>query len=147
MNKDNKKPLSPHNKDIPESLLYANIKPNSRKYKKESKKIEKAHRLAAMPKSKLKRALYYLHPKNFFGFIFSKRGFKLMAKLAAIFIIIFGILGISIFTYFRRDVDKLNPEEISRRIQNSSVKYYDNTGTVLLWEYKDNKDKTIIEYK
>jgi hypothetical protein len=69
MNKDNKKPLSPHSRDIPESLLYANIKPNSRKYKKESKKIEKAHRLAAMPKSKFKRILYYLHPKNFFGFI------------------------------------------------------------------------------
>ena len=146
MNKDHNKPLSPHNKDIPESLLYANIKPNSRKYKKESKKIEKAHRLAAMPKSKLKRVLYYLHPKNFFGFIFSKRGFKLMAKLAAIFIIIFGILGISIFTYFRRDVEKLNPEEISRRIQNSSVKYYDNTGTVLLWEYKGDKDRTVVEY-
>lgn len=146
MNKDNKKPLSPHNKDIPESLLYANIKPNSRKYKKESKKIEKAHRLAAMPKSKLKRVLYYLHPKNFFGFIFSKRGFKLMAKLAAIFIIVFGIIGLSIFTYFRRDVDKLNPEEISRRIQNSSVKYYDNTGTVLLWEYKGDKDRTVVEY-
>lgn len=146
MNKVNKKPLSQHHKDIPESLLYANIKPNSRKYKKESKKIEKAHRLAAMPKSKFKRILYYLNPKNFFAFAFSKRGLKLMAKMFAIFILVFGLIGISVFAYFRRDIDKLNPEEISRRIQNSSVKYYDNTGTVLLWEFKGDKDRTVVEY-
>lgn len=56
------------------------------------------------------------------------------------------MIGAVTFAYFRRDVSKLNPEEISRRIQNSSVKYYDKTATVLLWEYKGDKDRTVVEY-
>jgi membrane peptidoglycan carboxypeptidase len=134
------------NKQIPDSLLYANIGANSRKYKRETRKLEKAKRLANMPHTKFKRILYYMNPRNFFGFIFSKRGFKLIFRTFIVFVLIFGLIGAVTFAYFRRDVSKLNPEEISRRIQNSSVKYYDKTATVLLWEYKGDKDRTVVEY-
>jgi membrane peptidoglycan carboxypeptidase len=131
---------------LPDSLLYANIGANSRKHKRETKKIEKAKRLANMPHTKFRRFLYYMNPRNLFGFVFSKRGFKLIFRTFAVLTLVFGLIGVATFAYFRRDVSKLNPEEISRRIQNSSVKYYDRTGTVLLWEYKGDKDRTVVEY-
>lgn len=52
-------------KQIPDSLLYANIGANSRKHKRETRKLEKAKRLANMPHTKFKRILYYMNPRNF----------------------------------------------------------------------------------
>jgi len=97
------------------------------------------------PKGRIKKALWYAHPKRFFKFLFSKQGLFFSLKAAGIAVLIFGLFIFGLFAYYRKDLNKLKPEEIAARIQNSGVKYYDRTGKVLLWEQKGQKDRTVIE--
>ncbi len=97
------------------------------------------------PKGRLKKALWYAHPKRFFKFLFSKQGLFFSLKVAGIAILVFGLFIFGLFAYYRKDLNKLKPEEIATRIQNSGVKYYDRTGKVLLWEQKGQKDRTVVE--
>ncbi|MDQ5914044.1 MAG: penicillin-binding protein, partial [Patescibacteria group bacterium] len=97
------------------------------------------------PKGRFKKALWYAHPKRLFKFLFSREGLIFSLKTAGIGILIFGLFVFGLFAYYRKDLNKLKPEEIAARIQNSGVKYYDRTGKVLLWEQKGQKDRTVVE--
>jgi penicillin-binding protein 1A len=101
--------------------------------------------LSSLPKGRFRRFIYYLNPKNFFRFLFSREGLKFFLKLSALSFLSFVLLVLGAFIYFRKDISKLKPEEIVKRIQNSGVKYYDRTGTVMLWEQKFNKDRIVVE--
>lgn len=101
--------------------------------------------LGKPPVGRIKKALWYAHPKRFFKFIFSKEGALFSLKAFGIAILFFGLFIFGLFAYYRKDLNKLKPEEIANRINNSGVKYYDRTGEVLLWEQKGQKDRTVIE--
>ncbi len=101
--------------------------------------------LGKPPKGRLKKILWYSHPKRFFKFLFSKQGLFFSLKVAGLGILFLGLFIFGLFAYYRKDLNKLKPEEIAARIQNSGVKYYDRTGQVLLWEQKGQKDRTVIE--
>ncbi len=105
----------------------------------------KLNGLGKPPQGRIKKALWYAHPKRFFKFIFSKQGLFFSLKAAGIGLLLFGLLIFGLFAYYRKDLNKLKPEEIAARIQNSGVKYYDRTGQVLLWEQKGQKDRTVVE--
>ncbi len=101
--------------------------------------------LGKPPAGKFKKALWYAHPKRFFKFLFSREGLMFSLKAIGIGILVFGLFVFGLFAYYRKDLNKLKPEEIANRINNSGVKYYDRTGQVLLWEQKGQKDRTVIE--
>lgn len=101
--------------------------------------------LGKPPSGRVKKALWYAHPKRFFKFLFSREGAVFSLKAFGIGILLFGLFIFGLFAYYRKDLNKLKPEEIANRINNSGVKYYDRTGQVLLWEQKGQKDRTVVE--
>jgi penicillin-binding protein 1A len=124
--------------------LYSNLS-NRRKSNKEYKARRKAEYLASLPKHPLKRILYRMHPKRFFGYWFSREGLLMMLKIAGIgFAIIVLLIGI-LFVYYRRELDAIKPDEISKRVQTTVTRYYDRNG-VLLWEDKgDGNYKLVVK--
>lgn len=118
--------------------LYANIT-NKRKVKTDSKSRQKAEMLAALPKSRVKRMAYRLNPKRFFAYWFSKDGALMMLKIAGLGLAAFIVLILAVFAIFRKDL-AISPDELTRRIQSRTTKFYDRTGQVLLYElYKDQQ--------
>lgn len=124
--------------------LYANLA-NKHKTKKDKKSRERAEYLASLPKHPVKRLLYRLHPKRVFKYWFSKRGGIMLLKILAVSVLL-GILMIGgMFAYFRKDLDKIRPGEIAKRVQTTVTKYYDRNG-VLLWEDKGASNyKLVVE--
>ncbi len=100
--------------------------------RREAKAKKKAEYLATLPKSRIKRVLYRMHPKRVIKYWFSREGGLMMLKLAGAGMLIFFITGVSIFAYFRKDLPNL--KDISGSNQGGSIQYYDRTGTTLLWE-------------
>jgi membrane peptidoglycan carboxypeptidase len=103
-----------------------------RKAKKEFKIRERALRLASMPKSKIGRFFYRLHPLRILKFWFSKRGFIFGLKLMGIGLVVAFVGLASLFAYFRKDLP--NIKDINGSAAGGSVLYYDRTGATLLWE-------------
>ncbi len=124
--------------------LYSNLS-NRRKANRDYKTRRKAEYLASLPKHPLKRILYRLHPKRFFAYWFSKEGAFMALKLAGIgFVAIVLMIGI-LFVYYRRELDAIKPDEISKRVQTTVTRYVDRNG-VLLWEDKgDGNYKLVVK--
>ncbi len=121
--------------------LYKNLA-NKKRSKKDQKMRQRAEYLASLPKHPVKRFFYRLHPKRVFGFIFSKNGLMFFLKSLAILFLI-GIITIaSVFLYFRREIDNLRPEEVSKRIKTTVNTYYDRHGKIL-WEDKGDGNYTL----
>jgi membrane peptidoglycan carboxypeptidase len=97
------------------------------------------------PQGFFKKIFWYMRPSRLFKFLFSKQGLFFSLKALGIAIVLFGLFIFGLFAYYRKDLNKLKPEEIAARIQNSGVKYYDRTGQVLLWEQKGEKDRTVVD--
>lgn len=114
--------------------LYANLS-RKRKTKKDQRIRRRAEYLASLPKDPVKRFFYRLHPKRVLGFIFSRRGFMLGLKVFGVLILLFGILIVSLFAYYRGELEAIRPEELAKRVQTTVTKYYDRSGN-LLWEDK-----------
>ena len=53
------------------------------------------------------------------------------------------IVILGLFSYFRKDLAQLRPEELSRRVQTTVNKYYDRNGE-LLWEDKGEGDYRLV---
>lgn len=122
--------------------LYSNLA-NRRKENKDHKARRKAEYLASLPKHPVKRILYRMHPKRFFGYWFSRDGAFMALKIAGvglgIMVLMFGIL----FVYYGRELDSIRPGEISKRVQSTVTKYYDRNGE-LLWEDKGDGDYKLV---
>ena len=129
------------------TLNYKNFSPSALKTRagRSLRAGSSSSALGKPPKGRVKKALGYAHPKRFFKFLFSKEGLYFSLKAAGIAILLLGLFIFGLFAYYRKDLNKLKPEEIAARIQNSGVKFYDRTGQVLLWEQKGQKDRTVIE--
>lgn len=100
--------------------------------RKEEKARRKAERLAGMPKSRVKRFFWRLHPKRMYKYWFSREGGIMALKVTGVSIVAGFILVAGVFAYFRKDLPDLR--DISGDNIGGSVQYYDRTGQHLLWE-------------
>lgn len=124
--------------------------PNMRVYsnlssRRDLKARRKAEYLATLPKNPIKRFFYRLHPKRVFKYWFSRQGAIMALKLLGIAAILLLIVIAATFAYFRKDLDRINPAELSKRVHTTTTKYYDRTGKVLLWEDKSADNRTVIK--
>lgn len=84
-----------------------------------------------------------MHPKRFFGYWFSREGAFMALKIAGIGIAIVTLIVGILFVYYRRELDSIRPDEISKRVQSTVTRYYDRDG-VLLWEDKGDGDYKLV---
>ena len=143
-NSSNKSPSSSRKSATKRLSLYANLA-HKRKVKKDKDSRERAEYLASLPKHPVKRFFYRLHPKRLANYWFSKRGAKMALKIAGITLLLMILFIGGLFAYFRKDLDKIRPGEIAKRVQTTVTKYYDRNG-VLLWEDKGTGNyKLVVE--
>lgn len=126
--------------------VYSNLA-HKRRTKKDAEARKKAEYLASLPKHPVKRMLYRMHPKRFWGYWFSKKGGLMALKIAGVAALV-AILSVgALFAYFRKDLDAIRPGELAKRVQTTVTKYYDRNGK-LLWEDKgDGNYKLVVESK
>src|SRR5688572_13938683 len=118
--------------------VYSNLS-GGRRTKADARSRQKAEFLASLPKSRLKRIAYRLNPKRLAKYWFSKEGGLMALKLAGLGLAAFIILILAIFAIFRKDL-ALGPDELTKRVQSRTTKFYDRSGQVLLYElYKDQQ--------
>jgi penicillin-binding protein 1A len=124
--------------------VYSNLG-KSRKAKKETKRLKDAHYFASLPKNRFKRLVYFLKPKNFAHYWFSKRGLVMFGKIAGIGALLLCLFIGGLFVYFRQDLNAISPGEINKRVQSTVNTYLDRNGQVL-WEDKGSGDyKLVVE--
>lgn len=122
--------------------LYSNLT-HRRRTKKDAAARKKAEYLATLPKHPVKRILYRLHPKRFWGYWFSKKGAFMALKILGVAILL-GILSVgALFAYFRKDLDTIRPGELAKRVQTTVTKYLDRNGN-LLWEDKGDSNYKLV---
>ncbi len=103
----------------------------------------RAARLAGLPKSRIKRIIYRMHPKRMYKYWFSREGGIMALKIAGIGIIAGFLLLVGIFAYFRKDLPNLR--DISGDKIGGSIRYYDKTGQTLLWEDYSGVKRTPVK--
>jgi penicillin-binding protein 1A len=136
-----KKPYKSRNMSV-----YSNL---THKYKtrRDADTRKKAEYLATLPKQPIKRILYRMRPKQFFGYWFSKKGGLMALKIIGVGVLLMVLTVGALFAYYRKDLDSIRPGEISKRVQTTVTKYYDRNG-VLLWEDKgDGNYKLVVDGK
>lgn len=102
---------------------------------RDSKSRRKVERMRGLPKSRFKRFIWRLHPKRIAAYWFSRDGAIMALKIAGIAIVVFFVLTMAVFAYFRKDLP--NIKDISGSKLGGSISYYDRTGQTLLWEDYD----------
>ena len=96
---------------------------------------KRAERLTGMPKSRVKRFFFRLHPKRMYKYWFSREGGIMALKIFGIGTLAAFLLLIAVFAYFRKDLP--NIKDVSGNNIGGSIQYYDRTGQTLLWEDYD----------
>jgi penicillin-binding protein 1A len=122
--------------------VYSNLS-HRLKAKKDAVSRKRAEYLATLPKHPVKRILYRLHPKRFWGYWFSKRGLFMALKITGVALLLIALLIGGLFAYFRKDLDQIRPGELAKRVQTTVTKYYDRNG-ILLWEDKGDGDYKLV---
>lgn len=102
------------------------------KAKQAERAQKKAERLAGMPKSRVKRFFYRMHPKRLYKYWFSREGAIMALKITGIGILVGFLFVIGVFAYFRKDLPNIT--DVSGNSLGGSIQYYDKTGKTLLWE-------------
>ena len=102
---------------------------------RENRALHRAERLAGMPKGRIKRFIYRLHPKRLYKYWFSREGAIMALKIVGLGIVASFILLFGVFAYIRKDLPNLN--DVSAAKLGGSIRYYDKTGQTLLWEDYD----------
>lgn len=105
------------------------------KARRDARQRKKAAYLATLPKGRIKRTLYRLHPKRVAKYWFSREGGIMALKIAGIAALATFLMLIGIFAYFRKDLPNLR--DISGNNIGGSIRYYDRSGQTLLWEDYD----------
>ena len=122
--------------------LYANLA-QKHKTKKDKDSRARAEYLATLPKNPVKRFFYRLHPKRLAKYWFSKRGGLMALKILGVSILLMLLLIGGMFAYFRKDLDKIRPGELAKRVQTTVTKYYDRNDN-LLWEDKGTGNYQLV---
>ena len=126
--------------------VYSNLVSKYKSRREKKSRLDAEYR-KNLPKNPFKKFIYFLNPKNFFAFWFSRRGAFLALKIAGIATIILLLVTGGLFAYFRKDLDAIRPGEIAKRVQTTVNTYYDRNGE-LLWEDKgDGNYKLVVESK
>lgn len=121
---------------------YANLASKHR-VKKDARARKKAEYLATLPKHPVKRLLYRLHPKRLANYWFSRDGAIMALKIFGVATLLVVISIASLFAYFRKDLDQINPDTLSQRVKTTITKYYDRNDK-LLWEDKGAGNYTLV---
>lgn len=122
--------------------VYSNLT-HKRRTKRDKDSRKRAEYLASLPKHPIKRTLYRMHPKRIAGFWFSKRGLFMALKVTGVTVLLMILAVGALFAYFRKDLDKIRPEELANRVQTTVSRYYDRNNN-LLWEDKGAGDYRIF---
>lgn len=122
--------------------VYSNLA-TKRRTKKDAVARKKAEYLATLPKHPLKRFAYRMHPKRVAKYWFSKQGLKTLLKAAGALVIVLVLAALSLFAYYRKDIDQINPNTLAQRVKSTVTKYYDRNDK-LLWEDKGTGDYTLV---
>lgn len=113
------------------------------KARKDAKALRKAERNKGLPKGRLKRTLYKLHPKRQYKYWFSRDGAMMALKIAGIGVVVGFFVLIGVFAFFRKDLPNLR--DVSGDTIGGSIRYYDKTGEILLWEDYDTVKRVPVE--
>lgn len=113
------------------------------KARQEAKALRKAERMKGMPKSRIKRILYRLHPKRVAKYWFSRDGAIMALKLIGVGIVVMFFSLMAVFAYFRKDLPNL--KDISGDSIGGSIRYYDRDHKTLLWEDYDAVKRNPVE--
>ena len=122
--------------------VYSNLV-SKRRTKKDAKARRKAEYLATLPKQPIKRFFYRLHPKRMAKYWFSKQGVFTLLKGAGVLTVVLVLFGLSLFAYYRKDLDQISPSTLAQRVKSTVTKYYDRNGK-LLWEDKGSGNYTLV---
>jgi membrane peptidoglycan carboxypeptidase len=114
-----------------------------RKARKAIRAAEKAAYLSTLPKGRIKRTLYRMHPKRVAKYWFSREGGLMALKIVGIGIVVCFIITIGTFAYFRKDLPQL--KNIDGNNLGGSISYYDSTGKVLLWQDYDGVQRIPVQ--
>src|SRR3990167_4874251 len=110
---------------------------------REAKTLRKLNRLKGLPKSRLKRFFWRLHPKRLAAYWFSRDGGIMAVKIIGISILVIFVLTMGIFAYYRKFLPNLN--DISGSSLGGSISYYDRSGKVLLWQDYDGVKRVPVQ--
>ncbi|HSX18025.1 MAG TPA: transglycosylase domain-containing protein [Candidatus Saccharimonadales bacterium] len=99
---------------------------------KEAKTLRKLQRMRGLPKSRLKRLAWRMHPKRLAEYWLSRDGGIMALKITGIAVLFIFVLTLGVFAYFRKDLPDI--KDISGSSLGGSISYYDRTGKVLLWQ-------------
>ena len=122
--------------------LYSNLT-YKRKVKEDQRARKKAEELARLPKNPILRFFARLRPDRVFKWWFSKDGQLFILKSLAI-IILLGVIGVGgLFLYYKKDLNEIDPNELSARVQDTVNVYLDRNGEKL-WEDKGNGDYRLV---
>lgn len=113
------------------------------KARKDAKALRRAERNRGLPKGRIKRTLYRMHPKRVYAYWFSRDGAIMAAKAAGIAVVLGFFLLIGIFAFFRKDLPNLR--DISGDTIGGSIRYFDRSGEILLWEDYDAVKRVPVE--
>jgi membrane peptidoglycan carboxypeptidase len=113
------------------------------KARQEAKALRKAERMRGLPKSRLKRVLFRLHPKRVVRYWFSRDGAIMALKLTGVAIVVLFFSLMAVFAYFRKDLPNL--KDISGDSIGGSIRYYDRERKTLLWEDYDAVKRNPVE--
>ena len=104
---------------------------NRLKSSKASRQARRAVYLSTLPKDRVRRIIYRLHPKQIAQYWFSSEGGIMILKIIGISIVIGFFLTIGLFAYFRKDLPKI--KDLSGTL-GGSITYYDKTAKIVLWQ-------------
>lgn len=102
------------------------------KAKKDARARARAEYLATLPKSRVKRFFFRLHPKRLAKYWFSRDGGIMALKIVGISILVMSIFIAGVFAFFRKDLPK-NITDLDACSLGQTIKFYDRTKTILLW--------------
>ena len=105
------------------------------KARRDAKARRRAAYLSTLPKNRFKRILYRLHPKRVIRYWFSREGAIMALKITGVGIVVFFILTVGLFAYFRKDLPNIT--DISGDELGGNITYYDRTGQTVLWQDYD----------
>ena len=105
------------------------------KAQKASRAQKRAERLIGMPKGRLQRIVWRMHPKRLWKYWSSREGMIMGLKITGVGLMVGFLLLVGVFAYFRKDLPNL--KDISGNNIGGSIRYYDKTGQTLLWEDYD----------
>lgn len=115
------------------------------KAKRDTRLREKAAYLATLPKGRIKRTIFRMHPRRVARYWFSRKGGIMALKISGFAVLGMFLLVLGVFAYFRKDLPNLR--DISGNNIGGSIRYYDRSGQTLLWEDYDAVKRTPVQGK